>query len=101
MRLAQRHRLHHLLVVERYRLVGVIATRDLRGGGWIADRMTRDIWAVLGDATLGEALAAMVALRVSMLPVIGERFVIGVVTRSDLERLGVAANLFEASSPSP
>jgi hypothetical protein len=99
MRLAQRHRLRHLLVVDRYRLVGVIATRDLRGGGWVADRMTRDIWAVLGDATLGEALAAMVALRVSMLPVIGERFVIGVVTRSDLERLGVAPNLFEASSP--
>jgi CBS domain-containing protein len=93
--LAARHQVRHLLVVDGLWLVGVVAARELGGGGRVEDRMTRDIFAILGDATLGEALAAMVALDVGMLPVIGERFVIGVITRGDLMRLGLPPQRFD------
>src|SRR5581483_5755328 len=93
----------HLLVVDGLRLVGVISRRDLHlAGGWVADRMQREVYAVLGDATLGEALAAMRQLEIGFLPVIGERFVIGVLTRGDLIRAGAPRHLLEScSTPAP
>jgi CBS domain-containing protein len=98
-RLAQRHRLQHLLVVDGLRLVGVISSRDLqRAGGWVADHMQREVYAVLGDTTLGEAVAAMRQLEIGFLPVIGERFVIGVLTRGDLIRAGAPRQLLESAA---
>jgi CBS domain-containing protein len=95
-RLARDRHVEHLLVVERLRLIGVVTRRDLRLGGLVRERMSREVFALFSDATLGEALGAMVELRVGFLPVIGERFVIGAVTRTDLARVGVPAHLFAA-----
>jgi CBS domain-containing protein len=88
---AARHRVRRLLVVDELRLVGVVSLRDLRAGGVVAERMRREVFAILADASLDEAAAAMAVLDVGMLPVIGERFVLGVITRGDLERIGAPA----------
>ncbi|HEX9103436.1 MAG TPA: CBS domain-containing protein [Polyangia bacterium] len=92
--LARRHRVRRLLVVNGMRLVGVVSTRELRDGGRVGERMRSEVFAVLADAQLGEALATMVALGIGLLPVIGERFVLGVISRGDLRDIGVARPLF-------
>jgi CBS domain-containing protein len=100
--LARRHRVQHLVVVDGIWLVGVVSRRDLQGGSArVAERMAQEVFAVLSGATLGEALAAMVALRVGMLPVIGRRFVLGVITRNDLVRVGAPPDVFRATGLPP
>ncbi|MGZ3441380.1 MAG: CBS domain-containing protein, partial [Polyangia bacterium] len=81
-RLARRHGLRRLLVVDAMRLVGVVSLGDLGGSArLVGECMSREIFAVFSGATLGEAAAAMVALGVGMLPVIGQHFVVGVISR--------------------
>jgi predicted transcriptional regulator len=92
--LARHHQVAHLLVVDGLSLVGILSSDALGRDGRVADRMNREIFAVLGEATLGEAVAAMIAFDLGMLPVIGERFVIGALTRTDLIRMGVPPSVF-------
>jgi CBS domain-containing protein len=67
---ATRHRVRRLLVIDGVRLVGVVSLRDLGAGGVVAERMRRDLFTIVADASLGEAAAAMAELDVGMLPVI-------------------------------
>jgi CBS domain-containing protein len=84
--------LHHLLVVDRGELVGVICrcellppiARDER----IEDRMAADLWVVDDTATLGQAAAIMRATGVGLLPVVRDARVVGVLSRDDLLRAG-------------
>jgi len=82
----------HLLVVDRYRLSGVLARTDLVGratrGETIAHRFTPSPWVIDADATLGQAAALMRQRQISSLPVVSGGYVQGLVTEATLFELG-------------
>lgn len=101
------YRFHHLLVVERKKLLGVISDRDLFKnlspfiGRELAERsqdlalldrrvhqiMTRKLVTVMPDTALINAVQVMVSQGVSCLPVINEqRCAVGIVSWKDLFR---------------
>jgi CBS domain-containing protein len=93
--LMARERLHHLPVVERGRLVGIVSATDLitRSGGTepaaargrIADVMHRDPISLSRNATLDDAAVLLAGGRFHSLPVTDlDGTVIGVVTSTDL-----------------
>jgi predicted transcriptional regulator len=98
--LARRHEIRHLPVLDRAKLVGILCRCDLvappRSGETVAERMSTDIFAVPPRATLGEALSAMVSLRVGCLLVVGDGMLLGILTRGDLRRVGVPEALLGA-----
>jgi CBS domain-containing protein len=98
-RLARRHRVRRLLVVDSMRLVGIVSLGNLGGSArLVGECMSREIFAIFSGATLGEAAAAMAALNVGLLPVIGQHFVVGVISRGDLLRAGAPLQLSRAQS---
>jgi CBS-domain-containing membrane protein len=85
---------HHLLVFDcALALVGVACRCDLGRGGTraVADVMSSDVFAAPPATTLGDAAAAMKQLHVSCLPVVAGPLVLGIITRRDLDRIGVPA----------
>jgi CBS domain-containing protein len=82
---------HHLPVLRGGILVGEICGCDLRSArssDTVAQHMRRDVYVIPSQATLGEAAGAMSRLGCGSLPVIeGERLA-GIITRSDLRRVG-------------
>lgn len=87
---AARAGVHHLPVLDAERqLVAVSCRCDLRGcEGLVADVMSRDVFATGPSTTLAAALAAMEQLRVGCLPVVDGALLLGLVTRTDLQRAG-------------
>jgi CBS domain-containing protein len=85
-----------ILVSEGRFLVGVASLCELRDGGTtpVRERMNAEPFAIQAAATLGEATAAMALLGIRALPVVSRDFVVGMLTRRDLARLGVPAELF-------
>ena len=85
--------LSHLLVVDRYQLTGVLSRGDIAPkavrGESISLRVTRSPWIIGADDTVGEARAVMAARDIGCLPVVREGRVRGVITRADLNRLGM------------
>jgi CBS-domain-containing membrane protein len=85
---------HHLLVFDRQlALVGVACRCDLaRGDGRaVSDVMSNEVFAVEPATTIGVASAALKQLRIGCLPVVSGPLVLGILTRSDLDRAGAPA----------
>lgn len=94
------HRVRHLLVVDRERLVGVISDRDLgQPGGklWapgaeesigreqrVGDAMSADPITVDDEDSTSHAARLMIDRGIGCLPVMRDRVCVGVLTRTDL-----------------
>lgn len=91
--LAIQEGIHHLLVVDSDELVGVICRCDLsprpRSSRTVGERMASSMWIASPTATLGEAVSVMRDQRIGCLPVVEGEDLVGVVTRTDLARVGV------------
>lgn len=90
---ARRAGVHHLLVFAADTLVGIACLCDLEaphaGDDLVTSRMSGPVRDISPAATLADARAAMDHHRVGCLPVIGGTgFVLGVITRGDLDRAG-------------
>jgi acetoin utilization protein AcuB len=97
---ARSHDVRHLLVVDEGAVIGVLCRCDLfpRPGAdeTVADRMSREVFAVPPGATLADAVAAMSGLGIGCLPVVAGGLLVGVLTRGDLRRAGVPEALLGA-----
>jgi CBS domain-containing protein len=81
---------HHLVVVENERLVGVTCLCDLGGGRGdqlVATCLSPRVFAIALSATLGEAAAAMAKLGIGCLPVLDGEQLVGVITHDNLVRI--------------
>ena len=105
-RLFDKHKFHHLIVVERDKAVGVISQRDLlkhlspfvgtlsekNRDSWTLDKrvhqvMTRSIVWMEPDSPITEAALLMAANRISCLPVLDKKgHPIGILTSRDVLR---------------
>ena len=88
---------HHVVVVERGNIVGLLASRKNGAKGTVADAMTTDIVTAGPKTTVREAANLMRGRYLGCLPVVDGKKLVGIVTISDLlELLGRGA-----ISPSP
>ena len=97
LRLAQEHDLRHLVVTEGERddqLRGVVCRCDLYPAlgspARVGDLVRRPVVGVLFGETLGDAVARMKTFQVGLLPVVAFGLLVGVISRGDLRRAGVA-----------
>jgi CBS domain-containing protein len=95
--LARRHGVHHLPVIAKGAMVGILCAHDLERSPepdqTVAERMNEEILGIRPEATLGEAVAAMRLFRVGCLPVVADRLLVGLITHRDLRRAGVPERL--------
>jgi CBS-domain-containing membrane protein len=100
--IARMHGVHHLPVLSAGHLVGLICLCDLfpraEATELVADRMSGEILAVDHGATLAEVAATMRMFKVGALPVIADGILTGLITRTDLRRVGVPARLLGAAT---
>lgn len=88
-RLMRTHHIRHLPVVDqRQRLVGIVSERDLRRivGGLVSHAMTRGLFTVRPETALADAARTMHAEKIGALPVVVEDRVVGILTRTDINR---------------
>lgn len=81
--------IHHLVVMEKHRLIGILSDRDLAGVAsdtTVRNVMTKEVATIAPGATLRQAAAVMDGHRVHCLPVAREGEVVGIITSSDLLR---------------
>ncbi len=102
-RVMENHRLRHLPVVEDRRLVGILTDRDIRLAApsaissltsrerdefmdyvRVGQVMTRRIISVTPDTSMAEAVRLLLRYRIGCLPVVEDRFLVGILTTSDL-----------------
>jgi predicted transcriptional regulator len=94
----QRHGIHHLLVVDDAgKLRGIVSStdlgRDVPTEEPIETFMSHETFALRPDATIGEAAAGMRLFKVGCLPVVADGILVGLLTRTDLEQVGVPMQL--------
>ena len=79
-------RIHHLVVVDGERIVGVLSDRDFGGcaGKRVADLMSSHIVVIDAEAPIRQAAKLMHAYRVHCLPVVDGKALIGILTTSDI-----------------
>ncbi len=90
----QEKRLRRLPVVDRNRLVGIVAERDLLLAALqylqsrvdIGEIMTKDLVTVTSGLDLRDAAKLMLAHRVGGLPVVDDGKLVGIITESDIFR---------------
>ena len=90
--LAREHRIHHMPVIERGILVGVVCTCDLESvppNVSVSSTLHGPPIVTHPQASSEEALGAMNAHGVGSLMVVKDKRILGIVTRQDLERAGV------------
>jgi acetoin utilization protein AcuB len=83
------HRIHHLLVMDDNRVVGLLSYRDLIGKGEqesVGAVMSRDVCCVQPWDTLKNAAAMMLGRTHGCLPVMESGRVTGIITTTDLLR---------------
>jgi acetoin utilization protein AcuB len=84
----KRARIHHVVVVDAGRVVGVVSDRDLAGsrgnGRTIADVMARDVVAAKPSTTVRQAANLMRGRTIGCLPVFDDGRLVGIVTTTDL-----------------
>ncbi len=81
--------IHHLVVMDRKRVVGVLSDRDLADRSddlHVAEVMTRGVVTISPTATLRQAAGMMDGRTIGCLPVIKDGRLAGIVTTSDLLR---------------
>lgn len=81
--------IHHLVVMDRKRVVGVLSDRDLAdrsGELHVAEVMTRGVATISPRASLRQAAGKMEGRTIGCLPVIEKGNLAGIVTTSDLLR---------------
>ena len=91
--LAEYEGVHHLLVMEAGELVGMVCEYDLVLAGpvaFVGDCMSVPPQCIDADATLADAARAMRERAIGSLPVMVGGNVLGIVTRGDLRRAGLA-----------
>ncbi|MFQ5847931.1 MAG: CBS domain-containing protein [Candidatus Methylomirabilales bacterium] len=117
--LLQSHRIRHLPVVQRKRLVGVISDRDLRqllpsflaapdeverlrargAHVKVGEVMTRQVLAVTPETQAAKAARLMVEHRIGCLPVLRGSTLVGIVTTVDLLRAMAGENQVPVARP--
>ena len=88
------HRIHHLVVTDAHRIVGVVSARDASGRrgrgsgtGTVADVMTSPAVTVEPNATIRQAANVMRGRTIGCLVVVEAGRAVGIVTVSDLLEL--------------
>jgi acetoin utilization protein AcuB len=86
-RLMREHAMRHLPVLHHTQLIGILSDRDLRGNG--AAKSVREVMtvrpiAIAPDASVDEAACVMQAHKISALPVVEKRRVVGMLTTTDV-----------------
>jgi acetoin utilization protein AcuB len=85
--LMHKHRIRHLPVVDKRRLVGIVSDRDVRaarGGKAVAEVMSRNPVVVGPNAAIDEAARLMHRKRFDAVPVVERNRVMGLLTTSDV-----------------
>jgi acetoin utilization protein AcuB len=80
-------RIHHLVVVDGRRIVGVLSNRDTgaaRDGRTVGELMAKHVVTIEHDATVRKAANAMRGRTIGCLPVTKGNRLVGIVTTSDL-----------------
>lgn len=79
-------RIHHLLVLQQDKLLGVISDRDVhrREGRRAKEVMTKEILTVSPDTQIGQAVTKIINHQISCLPVIENGNVQGILTTTDI-----------------
>jgi CBS domain-containing protein len=94
LRLAATKRIHHFLVIEEGSLTGIVCQDDLRlarQGALVGECMSSPVLCIGPETTLKEAADIMQENAVGCLPVVTGAFLVGVITRDKLVRMGVNA----------
>jgi CBS domain-containing protein len=90
----------HLIVANQGNVAGLVCRCDLiepaAAGETVANRMSRSVWTLKANATLTDAAALMAREQVGCLPIVEDGVLLGVVTRGDLRRTGVAEDCLGA-----
>jgi predicted transcriptional regulator len=95
LRLAATKRIHHFLVIEDGSLTGIVCQDDLRlarHGALVGECMSSPVLCIGPETTLKEAADIMQENAVGCLPVVTGAFLVGVITRDKLVRMGVSAD---------
>jgi acetoin utilization protein AcuB len=89
--LMRRARIHHLVVMDKSRVVGILSDRDLKGRGagarakqTVADVMTRNVVTVRSRDTIRSVANVMRGRTIGCVPVVEGRRLAGIVTVTDL-----------------
>ena len=81
--------IHHLVVTERKKIVGVLSDRDLAASAEsarVAEVMTKNALTIAPDETLRKAAGMLDGRNIGCLPVVKDGKLDGIVTTSDLLR---------------
>ncbi len=82
-----KHRVEEILVEDRGQVVGIVTARDLLGQSHyrvLADVMTQNVATVSPEEPITRAYALLEERGVDRLPVVVDRRIIGIITRSDI-----------------
>lgn len=93
--LARRRKVRHLLVVDKKDLVGVVCVCDLRDADFsecIEERMRYPVATIPKGASVHDAAAVLRERTIGCVPVVDDDSVVGVISRGDLLRAGLAAD---------
>lgn len=88
-RVLRDNRIHHLIVLDRGELAGILSYRDLTGRNdehLVEEVMSRDLITVEPWSTVRNAAALMIGRTTGCLPVVDKGQVTGIITTADLLR---------------
>lgn len=83
------HNIHHLLVLEGRKVVGIVTFEQLRGRSdldLVRDFMVKNVVSVDSETTLRRAASLMIGGRTGCLPVVDQGELRGIITTTDLRR---------------
>jgi predicted transcriptional regulator len=92
LQLAERSGMHHLPLLERGKMVGLICTCDLEGVDLktpIREALTREVVVIAAESSAEAAMRLMATQGVGSLLVVQNDTVVGIVTREDLSGIGL------------